>query len=180
MNYQFDTFIVRRPEPDDLPALYEQKNDPEIANLLGGFTIGYSMADLADWLEYHRKNRNEALWVIADRESNNCWGHVGLYNIDHRIRCAEFAIMIGHRSAWGQGVGRKCTQFVLEYGFEDLNLNRIYLSVLATNERAINLYLKIGFREEGKLEQAQYKGGCYVDVVLMRILRKEYLDNQNA
>lgn len=180
MNYQFDSFILRCPEPDDLPALYEQKNDPAIARLLGGFTTGYSMADLVEWLEYHRTHRNEAVWVVADKEHNNCWGHVGLYNIDHRIRCAEFAIMLGNRSIWGQGVGRKCIQFALEYGFEELNLNRIYLSVLATNERATNLYLKVGFKEEGRLEQAQYKGGHYIDVVLLRILRQEYLDNHNA
>lgn len=175
MNYQIDDYILRCPEPGDLETLYHQKNDPEIAGMLGGFTTGYSMADLSHWLDYHQKKMDEVLWVIAAAESDQCVGHLGLYKIDHRIRSAEYAILIGVRALWGKGLGRACTSFALDYGFLELNLNRIYLSVTATNERAIDLYTFLGFKEEGLLQQAQYKGGRYIDVYLMRILRKEYI-----
>ncbi len=175
MNYQLGSFLLRRPEPEDLKALYQQKNDPQIASLLGGFSVGYAMADLEEWLEYHRKTTNEALWVVVDAEnSNECVGHVGLYNIDFRIGMAEFAILLGNPRVWGKGLGKACTNFALQYGFNELNLNRIYLSVLATNERAIMLYHSLRFAEEGRLRQAQYKNGHYVDVLLMSILREEY------
>jgi ribosomal-protein-alanine N-acetyltransferase len=175
MNYRIDDIVLRKPEPSDLETLYQQKNDPEIARMLGGFSAGYSMADLHDWLEYHRAREDEALWVITGAESSRCIGHVGLYKIDHRIRSAEFGILIGDRSAWGRGVGRACTRFVLDYGFLELNLNRIYLEVLATNERAINLYRSLGFKDEGRLREAQYKAGKYVDVLIMGFLRSEYV-----
>jgi ribosomal-protein-alanine N-acetyltransferase len=174
MNYQVDGIILRRPEPADLDALYAQKNDPEIAGLLGGFTTGYSRQDLKEWLEYHRQRQDEVLWAIVRPEDNACIGHVGLYQIDNRVRAAELAILIGDSTAWGKGVGRNCTKFVVEYGFCELNLNRIHLSVLSTNERAIRLYRGLGFREEGRLRQAQYKRGQYLDVLLMALLREEY------
>lgn len=180
MNYQLGDIILRRPEPKDLDSLYQQKNDPEIAALLGGFTTGYSTKDMTDWLDYHRRQRDEVIWSIARSLDDICLGHVGLYNIDYRIRSAEFAILVGNRTAWGKGIGRKCTEFMLHYGFKELNLNRIHLSVLAINERAIRLYHLIGFQEEGRLEQAQYKGGNYVDVILMRILRQEYMIENNT
>jgi ribosomal-protein-alanine N-acetyltransferase len=175
MNYQIGEFTLRHPEPVDLKALYQQKNEPEVAAMLVGFSTGYSMADLSDWLEHHQQVTDEVLWVIADAGSNQCVGHVGLYKIDHRIRSAEFGILIGDRSVWGKGLGRACTKFALDYGFQELNLNRICLSVLATNERAISLYNSLRFKEEGLLQQAQYKGGRYIDVLLMRILREENL-----
>ena len=41
-------------------------------------------------------------------------------------------------------------------------------------ERAIRLYRSLGFVEEGRLRQAQFKGGRFIDVVLMSILRDEF------
>ena len=177
MNYILGDYILRRPELTDLEAFYVQKNDPEIATLLGGFTLGYAMADLRDWLEYHRKRNDEVIWAIVEKAREKCVGHVGLYQIDHRIRDAEFAIMLGDRTVWGRGLGKACTRLTIDYGFRELNLNRIHLSVLATNERAIHLYHSLGFQDEGRLRQAQFKKGQYIDVVLMSMLRSEYEPN---
>lgn len=174
MNYILGDFILRRPEPADLESLYEQKNDPEIAALLGGFTLGYAMTDLRDWLEFHRKRNDEVVWAVVEHETKRCVGHVGLYQIDYRIRMAEFAIMLGDRTIWGRGLGKDCTRVVLDFGFRELNLNRIHLNVLATNERAIRLYHSLGFQDEGRLRQAQYKHGQYVDICLMSLLRTEF------
>lgn len=174
MNYRVGDILLRRIEPKDLDAFYDQKNDPEIAALLGGFTIGYSTEELRDWLEHHRKRQDECIWAIARLADDSCLGHVGFYQIDYRIRSAEYAIMIGDRARWGSGIGKICTRFAIDYGFRELNLNRIHLSVLSSNERAIRVYQAIGFREEGRLRQAQYKGGQYLDVILMALLREEY------
>jgi RimJ/RimL family protein N-acetyltransferase len=177
MHLEVDGFLLRMPEPEDIEELYSQKNASEIAAQLGGFTTGYSKKDLAQWMEYHRTQDNEALWVVAEAGDNRCVGHIGLYEIDHRIRSAEFAIMLGDANVWGQGLGRACTQRVIEYGFEQLNLNRIHLSVLESNERARYLYDSIGFEEEGRLRQAQYKSGRYLDVILMGLLRDGWYES---
>ncbi len=56
---------------------------------------------------------------------------------------------------------------MLSYSFEQLNLNRIELSFLEINHRALSLYLKHSFENEGVLRKVQYKNGTYIDVVLM-------------
>jgi len=176
MNYRVGDVILRRPEPCDLEALYQQKNDAEIAAMLGGFTTGYSRQDISSWLEYHRQKDNEVIWAIVRTPDENCIGHVGLYEIDFRVRAAEFAILIGDRTEWGKGIGKACTKFVVNYGFSELNLNRIHLSVLSSNGKAIRLYEQIGFRIEGRLRQAQYKNGQYLDVLVLALLREEFGD----
>lgn len=175
MIHHINGLILRRPELSDLETLYQQKNDPEIAAMLVGFSHGYAQADLRDWLEFHRQCKDEVLWAIIKADSQKCIGHVGLYQIDLRVRNAEFGIIIGDKSFWGKGVGRACTKFAIEYGFQQLNLNRIQLSVLANNARAIKLYRTLGFCEEGCLRQAQYKNGEYLNVILMGLLRAEYI-----
>lgn len=174
MNLTVETTVLRRPEPKDVDALYSYKNDPSVAGLLGGFSLGYAKADMTNWVEYHRTCTNEALWVIADGNDDRCLGHVGLYNIDHRVSAAEFAIMLGDKNSWGKGLGTTITREVVRYGFDWLKLNRIELSVLTTNPRAMHIYSSIGFNQEGVKRQAQYKNGQYLDVQLMAILRDEF------
>ena len=171
MNHRVAHVVLRRPEARDVDALYAQKNDPEVANLLGGFSLGYSRRDIENWIEAHRARRDEIIWVIADAATDACLGHVGMYNIDGRIRSGEFAIMIGDKASWGSGLGTEVTRYVVDYAFASLNLNRVHLTVLANNPRAIAVYEKLGFQREGVMRQAQFKRGAYIDVVVMGRLK---------
>lgn len=166
--------MLRKAEAKDIDALYAFKNDPNIMSRLGGFHSGLSCDDIARWIDHHNSRTDEVLWVVADCTDDTCLGHAGLYKIDHRVRSAEFAILLGHQETWGKGLGRAITNHVIEYGFFQLNLNRISLSVLAQNERARRLYDSIGFAREGVLKSAQYKDGKYLDIVCYALLRDEY------
>ena len=136
MNVDLGLIRLRKPEPTDLEALYQQKNNPEVATRLVGFRDGYSRSDIAHWIELHSGSENEALYIITD-PNDRCLGHVGLYQIDHRVRSAEFGIDESDTNLWGTGIGRACTTWALGYGFNDLALHRISLDVLETNKRAL-------------------------------------------
>jgi RimJ/RimL family protein N-acetyltransferase len=169
-----DGFTLRKPELRDVEALHVIKNDREIAAMLGGFGNGYSRADLEAWVQHHGTARDEAFFVIADGD-DRAVGHVALYKIDHRIGSAEFAILIGERKLWGTGLGRACSRQIIQYGFDELNLQRIYLEVLESNPRAQRLYESMGFVVEGKLRRHQFKNGRHVDVVVMGLLREDFV-----
>jgi RimJ/RimL family protein N-acetyltransferase len=174
MKIHLDEVTLRRPEPKDVEFLYEYRNDWEVIQGLGGFSTGYAIKDILDWIEFHRNKRDEIIFTIAETEKDICLGHVGLYKIDHRARSAEFAIMLGNREWWGKGVGKQVTHAVIDYGFRHLNLHRVYLTVLKTNDRAISLYEKLGFKTEGILRDEQFREGRYVDVIVMGILENEW------
>ncbi len=167
--------VTLRPlEPRDVDSLYSFRNDWEVIQYLGGFSAGYSRKNLSDWVTAHRNRADEVLWTIAEARTDKSIGHVGLYKIDNRVRKAEFAIVIGDRDSWGKGLGRKVTRAVVEWGFEQLNLHKVSLSVLDFNRRAILLYQSLGFRKEGVLRDEQFRSGRYHDVVLMSVLDKEW------
>lgn len=174
MHHVIDEFLLRKPEPHDVEALYAWKNDPEVANMLVGFTTGYTRADLVKWVEFHRAAADEAFFIIARRSDDRAVGHVAFYQLNHRLGIGDFAILLGDKSTWGKGLGKKCTRYMIEYGFEVLNLRRITLGVLVTNPRAESLYRSLGFVEEGRLRRAQLKAGQFVDVILMSLFREEY------
>jgi len=163
--------LLRKPEHDDIDILYQLKNDSETNDLLGGFTKGYSKEDIKNWIIFHNQAPDECLYLIEERKTSKIIGHVGLYKIDFRVRKAEFAILIADKDARGKGYGKMCTDFMLDFGFEQLNLNRIELSLLSTNTIAYNLYMNRGFEKEGILKKAQLKNGNYIDVILMAKLK---------
>jgi RimJ/RimL family protein N-acetyltransferase len=100
---------------------------------------------------------------------------VSLVNIDSLSKTTELALQIGNKDFWGQDIGKFATQAAIEHGFNNLNLNRIYLYVLTENKRAQAVYKSVGFQKEGLLRQAIFKSGEYKDLILMSILKTEFM-----
>ena len=84
--------------------------------------------------------------------------------------------MIGAKQHWDQGYGSEALGLMVQHGFGTLNLNRISLRVFADNPRAMRSYEKAGFVQEGRLREAHYHDGAYVDVLVMSMLRSEWQD----
>jgi len=83
--------------------------------------------------------------------------------------------VIGDKSQWGKGYATEAMELIIEYGFNQLNLNMIYLGVVQFNERAAALYKRVGFVEEGRLRQRVYRDGSYHDELSMSMLRTEWM-----
>ena len=78
----------------------------------------------------------------------------------------------------GQGHGKIMYEMIFKLGFDTWGMNRLWLSVLESNNRAINLYKKMGFIDEGVQRKAIYKDGKYLDYLNMSILKDEYNSNK--
>ncbi|MHA1647370.1 MAG: GNAT family N-acetyltransferase [Promethearchaeota archaeon] len=94
--------------------------------------------------------------------------------LDWKNRVGSLGIMIGEKSAWNKGYGTEAMKLLVEYGFRELNMNRIELEVFASNPRAKRCYEKVGFKEEGCKRQAQFINGKYIDEYFMSIIRLEW------
>lgn len=112
--------------------------------------------------------------LVAEKRSGNPVGFGGLYDIHPTARKAELRILIGEKEAWGKGYGTEATRLLVYYGFDRLNLNRIWLGVTDENSRAVKAYERCGFRVEGRLRQDLYRNSRFYDSVRMSILREEY------
>jgi RimJ/RimL family protein N-acetyltransferase len=95
-------------------------------------------------------------------------------NISEANDSAELSVIVGHPEDRHQGYGAEAIALILRYGFEDLGLNRVGLSVFEFNEDAISTYEKLGFRREGRLRKALKRDGAYYDAILMGISRSEW------
>ncbi|NWF69522.1 MAG: GNAT family N-acetyltransferase [Chloroflexi bacterium] len=75
----------------------------------------------------------------------------------------------------GKGYGYETMKLVLDFGFGELNLHRIQLTVFSYNTRARALYEKLGFQREGLYREMLHRDGQRYDVLLYGLLRREWL-----
>ncbi len=167
---------LRAPERSDLPTFVEWLNDPEVTYGLSVY-LPMSMAQEEKWFENMLTRSPDSQPMVIEAKRGDAWvviGNMGLFEFNHRAHSAEIGIMIGNKAYWNKGYGTESIGLILKHGFETLNLNRIMLRVYDNNPRAIRCYEKAGLSHEGRLRQAHYKDGEYVDVLMMSILREEW------
>ena len=166
--------LVLRPlEAADAPRLTAILNDPAVRENLR-LEQPVSLAAEQEFIAALARAVEEVVVGIADRESGRLLGVTGLHHLGGPDRQAEFGIFIGGPEEWGKGYGQEATRLIVGYGFEVLELNRVWLHVHADNARGIHAYEKVGFRVEGVLRQAALRGGRFVDVITMAVLRHEW------
>lgn len=125
------------------------------------------------WLHEVVEKGRACQMMICDKETDKPLGSVYIRDIDRDHCKGEYGIFIGEDEARGRGIGTEAARLMIQYGFEELGLHRIYLRVLADNERAIRSYEKAGFRQEGYLHHDVCIQGKYVDIVWMAIVNEE-------
>jgi RimJ/RimL family protein N-acetyltransferase len=170
--------VLREYRKEDLESIRGWVNDPEIAdNLSDIFLYPSTLNQTESFLNYvlDGKSDKEAHFIIAEKETESYIGQIDLMGIDWKNRCAELGIVIGQKECLGRGIGTEAIRLLLMFAFDRMNLNRVELRVHDYNERAYNCYLKCGFREEGRLKQRHFYQGTYGDVILMAVLKEEFL-----
>lgn len=125
------------------------------------------------WLHEIVEKGRAAQMMICEADTDTPVGSVYIRDIDHTHHKGEYGIFIGEESARGKGIGTMAAKLMIEYGFKELGLHRIYLRVLAGNEQAVRSYEKAGFVKEGYLKGDAYINGKYTDIVWMAIVNEE-------
>lgn len=107
-------------------------------------------------------------------DGNNLIGFVALFNIKWASQHAEMAIGIGDPAYRGKGYGSDALRVLLRYAFNELNLYRVELDVMAYNTAAVQAYERVGFVREGVKRGRVVRDGQRHDVVCYAILRPEW------
>jgi len=166
--------IYLRPlEREDAKIFLPWVNDPDVIRTLMMHTPKNLKAE-EEWIEgLYKDDKNIVLGIVV-KESDKLIGSTGLHQIDYKNSHAMYGILIGDKAEWDKGYGTETTKLMLQYGFETLNLHRIYLLVYEYNHRAIRAYEKAGFKREGIFRQNHFYQGRYYDTIVMGILREEW------
>lgn len=163
-----EQFRLRIAEEEDMPFLYTLFNNPDITD----YWFMEPYASTKQIKEELLKDDESRVFIVVDDEDRKV-GLVALFAIEQRHRHAEFAIAFAPEHQ-GKGYAKKVIKLALDYAFFTLNLYKVYLIVVAMNEKAWGLYEKVGFQNEGRLKRHYYINGTYYDGIVMSMFYDEY------
>jgi RimJ/RimL family protein N-acetyltransferase len=153
-------------------------NDAEVCRGNSHHVFPYPKEAALDYIRKVRESTTNLALAIVLREDHRHIGNITLQSIHPINRSAEFAMLIGDKSAWGKGYGLEAGQLMCQHGFETLNLHRIYCGTFADNAGMIGLAHALGMKEEGRRREAAFKDGKYLDIVEFGLLESELLSRR--
>ncbi len=177
-----ESINLRAVERNDAPLLHRWFNDPVVMRGWGWSAPARSLHDVAgqleEWLARESVlGRPEAL--IAESLDGDPIGLV-VARVDRpEVHSVELSLLID-ADHWGQGFGTDVLQTVLEACFAGWGVHRVGVSVEVNNVRALALYRRLGFQEEGRLRQAAYHDGVHADILLYGLLAAEWIDHEEV
>ena len=167
--------FLRAIEPADYKNSLPWRNNKKVTDQLGGVPFHISEAMEKEWYEENAKyDKHNIRLAICLKKGSKHIGNVYIRNIDYISRNGEFSILIGDEKQWGKNYGYIAAKELIDYGFFDLGLHKIYLYVLSHNKKAMGLYEKLGFVKEGLLKGHIYKNGSYKDFVFMSLFSSKW------
>ncbi len=168
--------VVLRPiKLSDAPDYVRWFKDKEVVQYLGNKLLNIKEKGVRDYFLKMAKSKDRYLWaIVADGGQ-----HIGNISclLEQKDKRVGLGIVIGDKRYWGRGFGPECWEVVANYIFRKLNFNRLQLTVLTTNSRAVKAYQKVGFKKEGVLRENIYAwvGKKFCDEYVMSILRAEWV-----
>jgi len=149
-----------------LPHRMKWLNDADVNRYLGHQVRNGTDKDFhTKWFDGYENDDSREIFLILD--GSKPVGQIGLLDINLYDKNASLYVLIGEKDCWHKGIGSEAMKFVLDYGFKELGLHKIWLEVHAKNENAIKLYEKFGFVQEGYYKDNVLYNGSFGDEIRM-------------
>ncbi|NLM18646.1 MAG: GNAT family N-acetyltransferase [Clostridiaceae bacterium] len=134
--------------------------------------------DLADFLSDWDDDTNSFLFSCFLQEEL-----VAIFSLEDFLlkqSRTECGIALVDQKFYGKGYATEIVAAMVEFLFNKINLNRIYIRYIEGNVRSYRLFSKLGFKHEGCLREHVKRNSRYLNMNYMGLLKSEYLVTKNV
>ncbi len=164
-------------EREDLPLLKYWRNLPEYRKYFREYKeINNEMQE--KWYDNKVIDDNSTLmFSIKSIDNSQLLGCCGLCYINWIHRYADLSLYIGWNETYidKEGYAEDSCKILFDYGFNELNLNKIWTEIYEFDDRKYELYHKLGFKNDGLLREQYYYEGKWWNSHILSLLKREYL-----
>jgi RimJ/RimL family protein N-acetyltransferase len=156
---------------DDLQVLVRLANEPDIAiNLTNHFPYPYGPDDGRKFIEMTKKI--EPRNIMAITLDKIPIGAIGVHpQSDIYCKNCELGYWLG-KEYWGKGIMTKAVTMMIEYGFDNFDITRIFARPFGRNVASQKVLEKCGFKLEARMKNTIYKNGVFEDEMIYAIRRE--------
>ena len=127
-----------------------------------------------NWLNNYVKTGKVAQYIIHDEDDDKDVGSVYLKDIDYKNKKAEFGIFIGDENSIGKGIGVQAAKQLLDIGFNELGLNKIFARILQYNQASYKMFMKLGFKQDALMRDDVIIDEEAISVYIVSMLKEEW------
>lgn len=176
-----DRLILRDLRLDDARAVAARAGDRRVARYLIAVPSPYPVSLAVRWIagriDWWTHGRGVTLAIARRGAPDHLLGTVSLRRFT-RDRRAELGYWLG-ADDWGQGLATEAGSAMVDFGFRELELARIYAQVLEGNEPSCHVLEKLGLLREGVRRSHVRRGRKLCDVIMFGLLRAEWAMRAN-
>ena len=156
---------------DDLDRLVEVADNYEIAkNLTNHFPHPYTRENGRAFIEMANSKTPRQIFAIETNQLAS--GAIGIHpQADIQCKNAEMGYWLA-QPFWGKGIITKAILQMVDYGFKNWDIDRIFARPFGANIGSQKALEKAGFVLEGRFEKTLYKNGVYQDELIYAIRRR--------
>ncbi len=140
----------------------EEEGDPE--------TLKKRVAMFIDWTKETPRSKVQ---LAIELRSGVLVGSCGVRTVSMEDRQGTFGCELG-TIFWGKGYAFEASRALIQYGFSDLRLHRIYAETISENLPAISLAKKLGLQTEGEFRENKWFRGRWWHTIVLSILESEW------
>lgn len=160
--------LIRMTEDDTLDII-RWRNNPRVKSKFIYQEL-FTLKGHKKWIENMINEGKAVQFIIFERATGRKIGSTYLRDIDYSHNKAEFGIFIGEDDTIGKGYGSEAVELMVQFGFSQLKLHKIFLRVFEDNLSAIRSYKKAGFIIEAKLSDDVHKNDAFANMLLMAVI----------
>jgi len=178
-------FSLRVDDELELTLQYENRVEEAFAVIMGNYehihewsswlTKDFALEKAREFCKLHVKNFENGEGDIGLRiiYQGKIAGATGFHEINRKDKSAEIGYWLA-KEYTGKGLVTKSVARLLEYGFEELKLNRIVIKCVPENLKSRRIPEKLGFVQEGIEREGGWLHTRFVDHIVYSMLIKEW------
>ena len=140
------------------------------------------------WVDNMQTEEHFRQFVLASRErwsegtelpmmiwwDNALAGRIGIYNIDRYNKTGSIGYWLGRNNA-GKGIITRACKAIIDYGFDELQLNRLEIRCGTKNVMSQAVAKRLNFEKEGVVKAGEYLNGDFIDLCMFSMLKSDWL-----
>lgn len=163
-------------ERSDLQMLRAWRNRPDFRKFFREYKeINADMQ--TKWYEDKVINDNSTLmFSIRDIACGELIGCCGLCYINWVHRHSDLSLYIGKDHVYidDEGLAQEACQLLFHYGFQELALHKIWTEIYDFDKKKLDLYSRLGFKQDGMLRDQYFYDGKWHDSRMMSLLKGDW------
>lgn len=162
-----ERLILREIVASDVQRMFLLDSNQDVMKYLGAKTLTTPHESLQTIEKIRKQYRETGIgrWAVIEKKSDLLIGWSGLKLLTESVNNFKNVYEIGYRflpESWGKGYATEAGKAVLEYGFAQMNLDKIYACAVIENQGSnVILKDKLGFAEMGTFIDAVDGAECF-------------------